>query len=44
MLLLQPIWKCWTGRYSTCQQPINLNDLPLRRPPKREQHHLPEHY
>jgi len=36
VLLLQPVWKCWAGRCSTCQQPINLADLPLRRPPKRE--------
>ena len=36
VLLLQPVWKCWTGRCSTCKQPINLDDLPLHRPPKRE--------
>ncbi len=34
VLLLQPVWKCWTDRCSTCRQPINLNDLPLGRPPK----------
>src|ERR1019366_4090486 len=32
VLLLHPVWKCWTGRCSTCQQPINLDALPLRRP------------
>jgi hypothetical protein len=31
VLLLQPLFKCWTGRCSTCQQPINLNDVPLHR-------------
>ena len=36
VLLLQPVWKCWTGRCSICQQPINLDALPLHRPPKRE--------
>ncbi len=25
VLLLQPIFKCWTGRCTTCQQTINLN-------------------
>ena len=34
--LLQPVFQCWTGRCATCRQPIDLNDLPLRRPPKRE--------
>jgi hypothetical protein len=29
MLLLQPLFKCWTGRCSTCQQPIDLNSLTL---------------
>jgi hypothetical protein len=36
VLLLQPVWKCWTGRCSTCQQPINLDALPLHRRAKRE--------
>jgi SRSO17 transposase len=36
VLLLQPVWKCATGRCCTCRQPINLADLPLRRPTRRE--------
>src|ERR1019366_9439653 len=33
VLLMQPIFKCWTGRCQTCQQTVNLARLPL--PPKR---------
>ena len=29
--LLQPIFKCWTGRCQTCQQPVDLVKLILRR-------------
>ena len=29
VLLLQPIFKCWTGRCQTCQRPIDLARLPL---------------
>jgi hypothetical protein len=29
---MQPLFKCWTGRCNTCQQPINLNDIPLTQP------------
>ena len=36
VLLFQPIFKCWTGRCSTCRQPIDLAHLPLHPPPKRE--------
>ena len=28
--------RCWTGRCSTCQQTIDLADLPLRKLPQRE--------
>jgi hypothetical protein len=35
VLLLQPLFKCWTGRCHTCQQPINLNDLALTTPHRR---------
>jgi len=34
--LLQPIFKCWTGRCSTCHQSIELTDLALQRHPQRE--------
>src|SRR5665648_849549 len=34
VLLLQPIFKCWAGRCRTCQQPIDLDQLPLT-PPTR---------
>jgi hypothetical protein len=27
--LLQPLFKCWTGRCQTCSQPIELDQLPL---------------
>src|ERR1700689_3468246 len=33
VLLMQPIFKCWTGRCQTCQQPVNPARLPL--PPQR---------
>jgi SRSO17 transposase len=36
VLLFQPIFKCWTGRCSTCQQTIDLAELPLHPPPRRE--------
>jgi len=26
---LQPLFKCWDGRCSTCQQPIDLDNIPL---------------
>jgi hypothetical protein len=29
VLLMQPIFKCWTGRCHTCQQQIDLTRLPL---------------
>ena len=29
VLLLQPLFKCWTGRCRTCQRPINVDRLPL---------------
>jgi hypothetical protein len=32
VLLMQPIFKCWTGRCQTCQQPIDLTSLPLLSP------------
>jgi hypothetical protein len=30
VLLLQPLFKCWTGRCHTCRQTIDLDRLPLR--------------
>ena len=36
VLLLQPVFQCWTGRCSTCKRPIDLADLPIRRPPNLE--------
>jgi hypothetical protein len=36
VLLLQPVFQCWTGRCSTCRRPLDLHDLRLRRPPQRE--------
>jgi hypothetical protein len=29
--ILQPLIKCWAGRCQTCKQPIELDQLPLRR-------------
>ena len=29
VLLMQPIFKCWTGRCQTCQPPVNLAQLSL---------------
>jgi hypothetical protein len=29
VLLLQPIFKCWTGRCQTCQQQVDLTRLPF---------------
>jgi hypothetical protein len=29
VLLMQPIFKCWTGRCQTCLQQIDLTRLPL---------------
>src|SRR5215217_8264040 len=31
VLLMQPIFKCWTGRCQTCQQPVDLDQLSLSR-------------
>jgi hypothetical protein len=36
VLLLQPLFKCWTGRCSTCQRPIDLDDVPLATAPHRQ--------
>ena len=36
VLLFQPLFKCWTGRCSTCQQTIDLADLPIHSPPQQE--------
>jgi hypothetical protein len=35
VLRLQPLFKCWTGRCQTCQQPIDLDHIPLT-PPNRQ--------
>jgi hypothetical protein len=29
VLLLQPLFKCWAGHCQTCQQPVDLDQLPL---------------
>ena len=29
VLLMQPIFRCWTGRCQTCRQPVDLTRLPL---------------
>jgi hypothetical protein len=29
VLLLQPLFKCWTGRCQTCDRPINIDRLAL---------------
>jgi hypothetical protein len=29
MLLMQPVFKCWTGRCRTCLQPVDLARLPF---------------
>jgi hypothetical protein len=29
VLLLQPLFKCWTGRCTTCQRHINIDRLTL---------------
>jgi hypothetical protein len=31
VLLMQPIFKCWTGRCQTCHQEVSLTRLPLAR-------------
>ena len=36
VLLLQPLFKCWTGRCQTCQRPINVDRSDTHsRPPRR---------
>ena len=40
---LQPVFKCWTGRCQTCQQPVNLDQLPLNTNPTRRVN-LTKHY
>ena len=30
-MLMQPLFKCWDGRCSTCQQPIDIDGIPLTR-------------
>jgi hypothetical protein len=29
VLLMQPIFKCWTGRCQTCRQRVDLDQLAL---------------
>jgi hypothetical protein len=29
VLLLQPLFQCWTGRCHTCQRPVTIDELPL---------------
>jgi hypothetical protein len=29
VLLLQPIFKCWSGRCQTCQRPVDLDQLAI---------------
>jgi hypothetical protein len=33
---LQPLFKCWAGRCHTCKQPVELDQLTLRRHPEDE--------
>ena len=35
VLLIQPIFKCWTGRCQTCRRPVNLDRLALTLGPPR---------
>jgi hypothetical protein len=35
VLLLQPLFKCWAGRCQTCDQTIDLDQIPLH-PHRRE--------
>ena len=42
--LFQPIFKCWTGRCHTCQQPVDLVKLLLRRTRDNERQDLTKHY
>jgi hypothetical protein len=35
---MQPIFKCWTGRCRTCQQPVDLDQLRSIRPAKTSDH------
>jgi hypothetical protein len=30
VLLLQPLFKCWTGRCHSCQQPVQLDAISLK--------------
>jgi hypothetical protein len=32
VLLMQPLLRCWAGRCRTCQQPVDLDQLPLFHP------------
>jgi len=36
VLLLQPLFKCWTGHCQTCQQPVDLDQLSLHRARQNE--------
>jgi hypothetical protein len=29
VLLLQPVFQCWDGRCRTCNQSVDLNQLPI---------------
>src|SRR5271170_5199429 len=35
--LLQPIFKCWTGRCQICSQPVELDQLPLNNPARQDE-------
>jgi hypothetical protein len=37
VLTLQPVFKCWTGRCQTCQQPTDLDQLSLQHHQQHEQ-------
>jgi ferredoxin len=37
VLLLQPLFKCWTGRCSTCQQSIDAANIPLTPPARHDE-------
>jgi hypothetical protein len=34
---MQALCKCWTGRCSTCQQPIDLDDIPFSPPLRKDE-------
>jgi hypothetical protein len=35
VLLLQPLFQCWDGRWHTCQQPVQLDTITLITLPRK---------